>query len=133
MAYTIKDAAALTGLSAYTIRYYEDSGIVSVGRDEHGNRIFDEADLEWLRYVTCLKVTGMSIVQMRRIAELTREGDASVPERRRMLEAHRKELHRKMDALHEATDCLEHKIACYASMEERLASAGVRRKEATTA
>ena len=121
MGYSIKEAAELTGLSAYTIRYYGDAGILAVGRDERGNRLFEDADLEWLRYVTCLRLTGMSIAQMRRIAELTRAGDDTIPERLRLLEAHRKDLRKRMEALKAASDRVEHKIAFYVSLQERLA------------
>ena len=135
MGYSIKDVAELTGLSAYTIRYYGDAGILVVGRDERGNRLFEEADVEWLRYVTCLRLTGMSIAQMRRIAELTRAGDATIPERLRLLEAHRKDLRKRMEGLKAASDRVEHKIAYYASMQERAAAVSPRRnaKETTTA
>jgi DNA-binding transcriptional MerR regulator len=119
MAYSIKDAAAKTGLSAYTIRYYEESGLVTVGRDGRGNRAFEEADLEWLRFITCLRLTGMSIAQMRCIAELTRQGDSTIPERRKILETHRKELRARTERLHEASERLERKIAHYAAMEEK--------------
>jgi len=130
MAYSIKDAAAMTGLSAYTIRYYEDAGLMRVGRDSRGNRLFEEADLEWLRYVTCLKLTGMSIAQMRRLAELTRRGDETVPERRKILESLRVELVDRMRRLQEAFDRLDHKIAFYAKMEEKLELARPARKKA---
>jgi DNA-binding transcriptional MerR regulator len=120
MSYSIKDVASLTGLSAYTIRYYGDAGIMVVGRDGRGNRVFEEADVEWLRYVTCLRLTGMSIAQMRRIAELTRQGDATIPERLRLLEGHRKELRGRMENLVDASDRLERKIAYYISMQDRL-------------
>jgi DNA-binding transcriptional MerR regulator len=135
MGYSIKDVSTMTGLSAYTIRYYGDAGIMVVGRDDRGNRVFEEADVEWLRYVTCLRLTGMSIAQMRRIAELTRQGDATIPERLKLLEAHRKELRKRMDSLVSASDRLEHKIAYYVSMQEKLASSPSRKvsKEATIA
>jgi MerR family transcriptional regulator, aldehyde-responsive regulator len=135
MGYSIKDVSAMTGLSAYTIRYYGDALIMVVGRDDRGNRVFEEADVEWLRYVTCLRLTGMSIAQMRRIAELTRQGDSTIPERLKLLEAHRKELRKRMDSLVAASDRLEHKIAYYVSMQEKLAASSSRKvsKEATIA
>ena len=65
---TIKGAASRTGLTAYTIRFYEKEGLLtSVPRDEQGRRVFDENDLDWLGYLTCLRLTGMPIAAMRRI------------------------------------------------------------------
>ena len=46
--YTIKEAAALTGLPASTLRYYESIGVIApVGRGAtSGHRVYDEA--RWL-------------------------------------------------------------------------------------
>ncbi len=115
---TIKGAASRTGLTAYTIRFYEKEGLLtSVPRDEQGRRVFDENDLDWLGYLTCLRLTGMPIAAMRRISELQSQGDSTIPERRRLLEAHRADLGRKLEQIHSALDRLDHKIAWYATKE----------------
>lgn len=119
MTSTIKNAAERTGLTAHTIRYYEKEGLLNlVPRDRAGRRIFGEGDLDWLGYLTCLRLTGMPIATMRRIAELQAQGDATIPERRRILEAHRQDLVEKLDQIHSALNRLDHKIAWYASREE---------------
>ena len=66
-AYTIKEAAALTGLPASTLRYYESIGVIApVGRGESSNhRVYDEADLDQIMWVACLAATGMSVSDMR--------------------------------------------------------------------
>lgn len=66
--YTIKEAAALTGLPASTLRYYETIGVIApVGRGaSSGHRVYDEADLDQLMWVACLAATGMSVSDMRR-------------------------------------------------------------------
>ena len=53
--YTIKEAAALTGLPASTLRYYESIGVIApVGRGESSkHRVFTEADLDQL-HVGCV-------------------------------------------------------------------------------
>jgi DNA-binding transcriptional MerR regulator len=65
--YTIKEAAALTGLPASTLRYYESIGIIArVNRGETSkHRVFTEADLDQLMWVACLAATGMSVSDMR--------------------------------------------------------------------
>ncbi len=51
---TIKDVADRTGLSAHTIRYYCDQGLVpSVQRDSNNQRLFNEDCLGWLERVKC--------------------------------------------------------------------------------
>jgi DNA-binding transcriptional MerR regulator len=65
--YTIKEAAALTGLPASTLRYYESIGVISaVSRGESSkHRVYDEADLDQIMWVACLAATGMSVSDMR--------------------------------------------------------------------
>jgi DNA-binding transcriptional MerR regulator len=65
--YTIKEAAALTGLPASTLRYYESIGVIApVERGQSSkHRVFTEADLDQLMWVACLAATGMSVNDMR--------------------------------------------------------------------
>jgi DNA-binding transcriptional MerR regulator len=65
--YTIKEAAALTGLPASTLRYYESIGVIPpIGRGASSkHRVYDEGDLDQLMWVACLAATGMSVSDMR--------------------------------------------------------------------
>jgi DNA-binding transcriptional MerR regulator len=65
--YTIKEAAALTGLPASTLRYYESIGVITpISRGaSSGHRVYDEADLDQVMWVACLAATGMSVRDMR--------------------------------------------------------------------
>ena len=66
--YTIKEAAALTGLPASTLRYYESIGVIRpISRGASSkHRVYDEDDLDQLMWVACLVATGMSVNDMRR-------------------------------------------------------------------
>ena len=65
--YTSKEAAALTGLPASTLRYYESIGVISpISRGASSkHRVYDEDDLDQLMSVACLAATGMSVSDMR--------------------------------------------------------------------
>lgn len=65
--YTIKEAAALTGLPASTLRYYESIGVIApISRGASSkHRVYDEDDLDQLMWVACLAATGMSVSDMR--------------------------------------------------------------------
>jgi DNA-binding transcriptional MerR regulator len=65
--YTIKEAAALTGLPASTLRYYESIGVIApISRGASSrHRVYDEDDLDQLMWVACLAATGMSVADMR--------------------------------------------------------------------
>jgi DNA-binding transcriptional MerR regulator len=66
--YTIKEAAALTGLPASTLRYYESIGVIApISRGASSrHRVYDEEDLDQLMWVACLAATGMSVSHMKR-------------------------------------------------------------------
>lgn len=65
--YTIKDAAALTGLPASTLRYYESMGVfAAVDRGaSSGHRVYSEAAMNMLMAVACLNAIGMSVSDIR--------------------------------------------------------------------
>jgi MerR family transcriptional regulator, aldehyde-responsive regulator len=63
--YSISQAAARTGLTAYTIRYYEKIGLLPPShRKGSGIRVFDEKDLNFMLFLHALKKTGMSLEDM---------------------------------------------------------------------
>ena len=66
--YPIKEAAALTGLPASTLRYYESIGVIApISRGASSkHRVYDEDDLDQLMWVACLAATGMSVSDMKK-------------------------------------------------------------------
>src|SRR6478609_7176669 len=91
--YTISEVAALTGLTAHTLRWYERIGLMPhVDRSHTGQRRFTERDLGWLAFVGMLRLTGMPVADMVRYAELVREGDHTHAERRALLEDTRRDV-----------------------------------------
>lgn len=69
---TIQEVAEKTGISAYTIRFYEKSGVLPhIQRAENGIRQFSEADVNFLVFLIELKKTGMSLEE---ITEFTKDG-----------------------------------------------------------
>lgn len=92
--YTIKEAAALTGLPASTLRYYESIGVVApVSRGAtSGHRVYDEEDLDQLMWVACLAATGMSVSDMRAYVANGSLGPAAAHEQIELLAAQARRL-----------------------------------------
>lgn len=88
---TIAELASATGVSAFTLRYYERAGLVPlVGRDpSSGHRRYSPGHVTWIAFLRDLRTAGMPIRDMRAYSRLVSEGDATWPERRAMLERHR--------------------------------------------
>ncbi len=111
---TIQEAAARTGLTAHTLRYYERIGLIDeVRRGTDGHRRYDADDLVWLEFLTKLRSTGMPIRDMSRYAELLREGDQTTVARKELLEAHRVRVADRIAALQQDLKVLDYKIDTY--------------------
>ncbi|MFF8834968.1 MerR family transcriptional regulator [Streptomyces sp. NPDC015130] len=112
--YTISEVAALTGLSAHTLRWYERIGLMPhVDRSHTGQRRFSERDLGWLGFVGKLRLTGMPVADMVRYAELVREGDHTRNDRRELLEATRRDVLARITELQDTLAVLDVKIGHY--------------------
>ena len=92
--YSIKEAAALTGLPATTLRYYEQVGVIApVSRGaSSGHRVYDDDDLDQLTAVSCLAATGMSLDDMRAYIANAGRGAAAAAEQRSLLEQQQRHL-----------------------------------------
>ncbi|MFJ9550728.1 MerR family transcriptional regulator [Streptomyces erythrochromogenes] len=112
--YTISEVEARTGLSQHTLRWYERIGLMPhVDRSHSGQRRFTDKDLDWLGFVGKLRATGMSVADMVRYAELVREGEHTVEERRELLERTRREVRARIGELTDALAVLDYKIDMY--------------------
>jgi DNA-binding transcriptional MerR regulator len=109
---SIQQVAQRTGLSIHTLRYYERLGLlISVHRLPNGHRRYDESDLRWIDLLKCLRASAMPISEMQRFAEITRQGTATVSERRELLEAHRLSVVAQLQEIQHTLARLDTKIA----------------------
>lgn len=112
--FSVGEAATAVGLTTYTLRWYEQEGLVEpVERDSAGRRRYTEGDLGFLQLLTKLRRTGMSVADMRKFAELIREGPETVPARLELLERHRDGVLERIDALHRDLEAVNFKIDIY--------------------
>jgi DNA-binding transcriptional MerR regulator len=118
MTWTVSEAAEQVGLTAYTLRWYEQEGLVApVGRDSAGRRRYTQQDVDWLLLLTRLRRTGMPVRDMRRYADLARQGDHTIGARRALFKAHRDRVLARMAELEEDLKVLNYKIEVYGQME----------------
>ncbi len=110
---TIAEVAERSGVTAHTLRYYERVGLISVGRDESGHRVYTGADFGRIVFLTRLRMTGMPIRDLQRYVRLVEGGEHTVPERLALLEEHRDAVRARIEELAVALDTVERKIATY--------------------
>ena len=112
--YTIGDAAAELGMPASTIRFYEKNGLIpNQRRTSDGRRLFDEDDLEWMRFGERLKVSGMPIKEIREYIKLYMAGDSTIEERRCIVRERRAAIDAQLEELKLARDFIEYKCWFY--------------------
>jgi DNA-binding transcriptional MerR regulator len=110
----VAEAARLLGLSPHTLRYYEQEGLVRPARNASGYRGYSAADLRRLVFLTRMRVSGMTMADLRRYVALVDQGPATEPERREMMFAHRDRIRQRLRELTLALEATEYKIAAYA-------------------
>lgn len=120
MELTIQQVSAITGLSVHTLRYYEKIGLMEpICRSTNGHRSYHSHDLEWITLLMRLRSTGMPIAEMQRFADMMRQGDAGIGQRRKLLEEHEQKLLLQFKELQDTLLVLRDKIAYYRSWEAR--------------
>ncbi|MFC4784224.1 MerR family transcriptional regulator [Nocardioides sp. MAHUQ-72] len=120
---SIAEASARTGLTADTLRYYERDGLMlhPVGRSATGHRRYTDLDLRWIQLITRLRATGMPIRDVRRYADLVREGDGNERERLDLLRAHRQLVLAQLAEVQDHLGAIDAKIGIYVDKLEHAA------------
>jgi DNA-binding transcriptional MerR regulator len=129
----IQEVAAETGLTTRAIRYYEELGLLEpAARSDGAYRLFDESDLERLRFIKELRDdAGFSLAQIGQLLE----DEAARERNRERFRASTDPAERRMLAL-EARDRVERQIATLREKRDRLdgmlAAAEARRQHLQT-
>lgn len=105
--------AELTGISAYTLRYYEKKGLLFVERDQNGCRNYLAEDREWVQFLRKLKATGMLLRDIKKYAQLRYTGESTVAERLKILLIHREYVAEEVHKWEQYSENLQEKIAVY--------------------
>lgn len=112
--YSMKEVCKQTGLSYETLKFYCNQGLVpNVKRDDNNYRVFDDRDVAWINSLNCLRNCDMSIQEMKAYIDLCLQGEASIPERKVILEEKRKALLDQMKELQKAVDYIDWKQGFY--------------------
>ena len=114
MLYSMKEVCRKTGMTYEALKFYCNQGLVpNVKRDDHNYRVFDDRDVAWIESLGCLKRCGMSIQEMQDYVALCLQGEASIPERKILLEGKREQLLERIRELEEAVRYIDWKQGFY--------------------
>ena len=80
--YSVTEAAKISGLSAHTLRYYDDLGLFPfLKRTQGDKRLFSDADMQWVQLIECLRNTGMPISEVKNYVDLCLKGNSTLNDR----------------------------------------------------
>jgi Cu(I)-responsive transcriptional regulator len=108
----IKDAAAESGLSEKTIRYYEDIGLLVPARSENGYRVFSERDMHMLKFLARARLLGFSIEDCRQLLGLYRDEKRASRDVKQIALEHLQLIETKIAALDDMRQTLTTLVEC---------------------
>ncbi|HEY2442655.1 MAG TPA: MerR family transcriptional regulator [Streptosporangiaceae bacterium] len=111
--FTIQQVARLTGLSEYTLRYYEKIGLIDpVDRDDSsGHRRYDGDELTRVESLARLRAIGLGIEEMRVLMHSRGHSPETVDTKIALLAAHRNKLETEIRSLRARKRFTENRIA----------------------
>ena len=120
MIYTVSEAAKRLGVTAATLRYYEQEGILRfVERTPGGIRLFTDQDILWLRSILALKQGGLSVKELRQYVDLVMQGDRTLSECVQFFQKQRETLQNQMKQLQKALDVVNYNCWYYETALEK--------------
>lgn len=84
--YTIGQVSEMFNLPISTLRYYDKEGFFPLLERRGNIRYFSDTELEAIRVIECLKMSGLEIKDIKQFFEWVMEGPSSYPERKKMFE-----------------------------------------------
>lgn len=114
MMYRIGEIVKKLNISAHTLRYYENEGLIPpIDRDKNGNRIFKTKDLVILNTMNCLKSTGMPLKDIKQYIEWCSEGESTAQKRYELFLERKKFVEDQIDFLKNLLKTINYKCDFY--------------------
>jgi MerR family transcriptional regulator, aldehyde-responsive regulator len=112
--YNIKEFADKLNVAPSTLRYYEKEGLMpSSKRMNNNHRVYSEADMPWVTLICCLRSTGMSIGDLKHYADLVKQGDETVQERKQIILNQKKKLEEQLGEVQKHLELINRKLNIY--------------------
>ncbi len=111
--YTIGQVSEMFGLPVSTLRYYDKEGLFPGMQRQSGIRKFSERELEALRVIECLKLSGLEIKDIKQFMAWCVEGASTYPCRKALFEARKRTVEAEMVKLQKTLDMLRFKCWYY--------------------
>ncbi|MDR1019993.1 MAG: MerR family transcriptional regulator [Synergistaceae bacterium] len=111
---TIAEVSRRYELSTDTLRYYERVGLIPpVRRGKGGIRDYGDKDIEWVRFIKCMRIANIPIEVLIEYVNLFKEGKDTQESRKALLREQRDRLAERIANLQKILEKLDFKIANY--------------------
>lgn len=108
----INKVVELTGISAFTIRYYDKCGFFpNLIRGKRGVRSFKPSDVKQLKLVDALRRSGLSIEGIRYFVRLSKRGDETIADRLAIIQTQTTSLEYQIAEAEESLELLREELA----------------------
>ncbi len=82
MSYTVGEVSKMTSIPIPTLRYYDKEGLFNhIQRTDGGIRKFSSAELLTIKWINCLKSTGMTLKEIKQYLDMNTVGDTTLETR----------------------------------------------------
>ncbi|MCR5101218.1 MAG: MerR family transcriptional regulator [Butyrivibrio sp.] len=119
--YTIKNVTKLTGVTASTLRYYEELGILEdVERDKNDNRIYTDEHLDRLGGIRCFKDGAMPLSKIREFYRYESDLENHIDDIIELVEEQTEELTETINKMVAQKKHMEAKVKFYSAIKKAI-------------
>ena len=105
----IGEISKITGLSISTLRYYDKNGLLPNLNRNNGIRKFNKKDLQILKMINCLKISGMNIKEIKQFIDWCSIGDETIEKRLNMFIDQEKNINNQIKKLQDSLKLIKFK------------------------
>ena len=111
--YTIGQISEMFNIPISTLRYYDKEGLFPEMERKSGIRRFSEKEVEALRVIECLKISGLEIKDIKQFMEWCTEGPSTYPKRKELFEKRKEAVEEELKQIQKTMDMLKFKCWYY--------------------
>ena len=115
----VSEIARQAGVTAETVRHYTREGLLTPERHpENGYQLFDQRDLERLRFIQRARTLGFGVAEIRDILEHADHGDSPCPMVRDLLASRLPQIRERIAELEALSTRMEQALAAWEEMPD---------------
>lgn len=112
--YSIGEVSKLLNIPTTTLRYYDSYGLFpNITRSKAGKRVFSNREIQTLKIIEYLKISGMAMKDIKIFLIWCNEGNDSLEKRRNMFYQRKKAIDDQIEKLMQTKKIIEYKCWYY--------------------